>query len=866
MSTEKLSAVLTVDIEKDQAEKELERLRSPKTMKMLLDVWALKQQLQAVQSEIKKLWDAAPIQLRADAEQLRRQITIANREITNFVRTGDKDVSMLWKMFQRLWLDINSWFWKSISQATWWLAQFASKWMLLLWWAAIWAWLFQLWKNALMMGDKFEQASLSFWVMLGSADKAKEMLLDLNAFAAKTPFEVQWIRDSAKQLMAFWISSENIIPTLKILGDTAAATGTPLEQIAYAYGQVRTAWQLYGSELRQFTQAGVPLLAELAKMYWTTEASAKKMVEDWKVWFNDVQEAFRRMTAEWWKFNNMMEVQSQTFSWKVSNMKDTFNQLLESWGTNMTWTWKWIVDWITEILKWVSNVPLYMQIAAAFFADRWLSMQLNVQIFVLNAKILFEKFVSLMSMIWDNVWILWYNIWQWFKAVPSIIWNILNAAIWKIEDFINFAWRWISELASKVWMSIDIPEFKLPKLDITENVAAFKSFKSMNMDVVAWLQAQKESAISNTQIMKDSIMWETVTLLQQLDKQNEWRKINTQLTKENVNKAADEEWKAAKKWKDAIKAAEKEKERIMKENVERQKKIFQDLKNKRKEELDNINNYIKKLKDALKEITDIEKEMSDVSTDAQKSTLDEAASRYRDLLEKQKDLQKEIKDEEARLYNEWVQGWYGGAIYTVDPAKLKELEDVKKYIEEIRTSGLMDQNAIAKEDQRASLDTQWQSRFDFQDKVWWIAIDKANKLAELQKKKMEVEENLWMKKEQAEKELIIQEQRKEKNERALKKYEEIISLIERGITENTQKEIDKRMALYAQEEQRLLRLIQLRMAAGYAVWAIDPAPVTNTVNNNPQVTVNANVANSVDVNNLANTLARKISLSSKWIS
>jgi hypothetical protein len=71
------------------------------------------------------------------------------------------------------------------------------------------------------------------------------------------------------------------------------------------------------------------------------------------------------------------------------------------------------------------------------------------------------------------------------------------------------------------------------------------------------------------------------------------------------------------------------------------------------------------------------------------------------------------------------------------------------------------------------------------------------------------------------------------------------------------------MSLYAMEEQRLLRLIELRMQAGYAVGAIAPAPVANTTNNNANVTVNANVANSVDMNALANTLARKIQLSSK---
>lgn len=852
MSTEKLSAVLTVDIEKDQAEKELERLRSPKTMKMLLDVWALKQQLAMVQSEIKKLWDSAPLQLRADAEQLRRQITIANREITNFVRTGDKDVSMLWKMFQRLWLDINSWFWKSISQATEWLAQFWAKWLAMLWAWAIAAGMLALGKQALFLGDKLEQASLSFTVMLGSADKAKVLLEDLTAFAAKTPFEVQWIRDSAKQLLAFGIDAESLMWTLKILGDTAAATGTPLEQIAYAYGQVRTAWQLYGSELRQFTQAGVPLLAELAKMYWTTEAAAKKMVENGEVWFNDVQEAFRRMTSEWGKFYNMMEVQSTTLTGRISNLKDSFNAFLEEIGTALVPFAKWFASVLAWLFERFRDSFAWMQMITAiltwFVIESWYSIKDTF----MWVSIFLQKFWVMWTATWqqfgDNVYTLIENIGIAFNNMPAFIQWGLNKGLALINGFVNKAAEWLNQVSEffgawKIAWNLNL------QLDFAGPKKEYKAFSSAIIEAsfsqINALNATRAEYSKNMTAMKDInkvVLKEELTSI--ADSRNKKRELNMDLKKINEEKVDDEK-KSWKKWVDAAAKAEKEKEKIMKENVQRQKKLFQDMKEKRTEELKNINDYIKKLKDALKDITDIEKDISNVWLDAQKQTIEEAWSRYRDLLERQKELQAGLSE---------------------NPENAKELESVKKFIEEIQNSGLMDQNTRAKEDQRASLDTQWQSRFDFQDKLWQIAIDKANQQAELQAKKTEIETNLWLKKEQAEKELLVQEERKTKNERALKKYEEIISLIEKWITDNTQKEIDKRMSLYAQEEQRLLRLIELRMQAGYSVWAITPQQVTNTVNNTPNVTVNANVANSVDVNTLANTLARKIQLSSKWIS
>ncbi len=108
---------------------------------------------------------------------------------------------------------------------------------------------------AIGLGDKLEQAQISFEVMLGSADRAKALLADLSDFAKKTPFELTGIRDTAKQLIAFGIDSNKLIPTMKALGDVAAGTGAPLERIAFAYGQINTAGKASAQDLNQLTSA-----------------------------------------------------------------------------------------------------------------------------------------------------------------------------------------------------------------------------------------------------------------------------------------------------------------------------------------------------------------------------------------------------------------------------------------------------------------------------------------------------------------------------------------------------------------------------------------------------------------------------------
>ena len=182
-------------------------------------------------------------------------------------------------------------------------------------------------KAAFTQAAAFEQSTVAFETMLGSAEKGQTLLRQISDFAAKTPFTLPGVEESTRMLLAMGIESENIIPTLKSLGDVSAGLSVPLENIALAYGQVRAANQLYGTELRQFVNNGVPLLAVLAEQFGTTEASVKQMVENGEVGFKDVEKAFQSMSGEGGTFFNLMEKQSKTFNGQVSNLKDNLSLL-----------------------------------------------------------------------------------------------------------------------------------------------------------------------------------------------------------------------------------------------------------------------------------------------------------------------------------------------------------------------------------------------------------------------------------------------------------------------------------------------------------------------------------------------------------
>ena len=203
--------------------------------------------------------------------------------------------------------------------------------------------------RAYTLAGNLQQADVAFTTMLGGAEAARKMLQDLSDFAANTPFELTGVRETAKQLLAYNIEAHKIIPTLKALGDVSAGLSVPIQQVAFAYGQVKSAGRLLGQDLRQFTNAGVPIIAELAKNLGVAESKIKDMVSAGKIWFADVEKAFQTMSSEWGKFANLMEKQSDTMMGAWSNLQDSIDSLGEA-------IWSLFTGEVGGLFKWMASI------------------------------------------------------------------------------------------------------------------------------------------------------------------------------------------------------------------------------------------------------------------------------------------------------------------------------------------------------------------------------------------------------------------------------------------------------------------------------------------------------------------------------
>lgn len=187
-------------------------------------------------------------------------------------------------------------------------------------------------KDIARVRGEFQQLEVAFETMLGSKAEADKLMAQVVDFAATTPFELQDVASGAKQLLAYGTAAEDIIPTLKALGDVSAGLSVPIERLILNYGQVRTQLKMTGKELRDFNVAGVPIVAELAKNMGVAESKIADMVEAGKIGFPEVEKAFQTMTSQGGRFNDLMDKQAKTITGLASNFSDAWNKMLNSIG------------------------------------------------------------------------------------------------------------------------------------------------------------------------------------------------------------------------------------------------------------------------------------------------------------------------------------------------------------------------------------------------------------------------------------------------------------------------------------------------------------------------------------------------------
>ena len=204
---------------------------------------------------------------------------------------------------------------------------------------------------------QFQMTEKSLAVIINDANLAREMFADIQEMAVQSPFQVSELASYTKQLAAYRIETDKLLPSMRMLSDISAGVGVDMNRLILAFGQVRAAQFLRLTEVRQFTEAGVDVLGGLADRFTelyqrsVSVGEVMDMITKKMVTFGDLEAVLQSMTGAGGMFYKMQEQQAATLQGAISNLRDRFEIALNNMGSNYDGFIQGLINGIGSILQ-----------------------------------------------------------------------------------------------------------------------------------------------------------------------------------------------------------------------------------------------------------------------------------------------------------------------------------------------------------------------------------------------------------------------------------------------------------------------------------------------------------------------------------
>ena len=204
---------------------------------------------------------------------------------------------------------------------------------------------------------EFELQQTALASILQNKDEADQLFGKITELAVRSPFTIKELTTYSKSLAAYQVEYENLYDTLKMLADVSSGLGVDMQRLILAFGQVKAANFLRGTETRQFTEAGINMLGELSKYYSELEGRIVSVTEvqdrQFKrmISFQDVEEVFKRLTSAGGMFYNMQEKQAETLRGQMMNLQDQIDLMLNDIGKSNQSTISTIISLVKSVIE-----------------------------------------------------------------------------------------------------------------------------------------------------------------------------------------------------------------------------------------------------------------------------------------------------------------------------------------------------------------------------------------------------------------------------------------------------------------------------------------------------------------------------------
>jgi len=211
-------------------------------------------------------------------------------------------------------------------------------------------------RTAINTAIQMENLQTQFTTLTGSAEIASKVLKDLIEFSASTPFQLPGLSEATKQLIQAKVPQEELIETLRKIGDIAAVTGRSIENLAVPFARLKQRGSLTIEELNKFEDAGAGLITKMAELNGVSINQLRKDISAGKVPFQELEKAIDSVTSKGGQFADGMLKQSETLSGKLSTLSDNWNILLGNLASSNSGTLKDTVDLLIRMVRAFDNL------------------------------------------------------------------------------------------------------------------------------------------------------------------------------------------------------------------------------------------------------------------------------------------------------------------------------------------------------------------------------------------------------------------------------------------------------------------------------------------------------------------------------
>jgi hypothetical protein len=228
---------------------------------------------------------------------------------------------------------------------------------------------------------EFELQQRALQALLQNKAEANKLWEQTVQLAVRSPFQVKELVTYTKQLAAYRVETEKLHDTTKMLADISAGLGVDMGRLILAFGQVKAANYLRGTELRQFSEAGINILDELARYYSALEGKMVTVGEVFErvskrmVSFTDVERVLQNVTSAGGMFYKMQEIQAETLKGSISNLKDQLDLMLNDIGKSNEGILKGGVQVASWLIKNYTKVIPVLTTVGLAFAGMYLNTQ-----------------------------------------------------------------------------------------------------------------------------------------------------------------------------------------------------------------------------------------------------------------------------------------------------------------------------------------------------------------------------------------------------------------------------------------------------------------------------------------------------------